>query len=68
MKIGQKLCVQGHTREFKYICGLRAEFLVIEFLRVLTKFICSSDEGVPRLLNTGNDASSKSNIYKDRMV
>ena len=32
------------------------------------KFICSSDEGVPRLLNTENDASCKSNIYRNRRV
>ena len=37
------------------------------------KFICSSDggvsiEGVPRLLNTRNDASYKSNTYKNECV
>ena len=32
------------------------------------KFICSSYDGVPRLLITENDTSYKSNIYKNRMM
>ena len=33
-----------------------------------SKFICSSDDGVPRLLITEYDSSYKSNIYKNRMM
>ena len=32
------------------------------------KFICSSDDGVPRFLTRRNDTSYKSNIYKNRMI
>ena len=32
------------------------------------KFLCSSDDGVHRLLIRGNDTSYKSNIYKNRMM
>ena len=32
------------------------------------KFICSSDDGVPSLLITENDASYKSNFYKNSMM
>ena len=32
------------------------------------KFICSSNDGVLILLTTKNDASYKSNIYKNRMM
>ena len=32
------------------------------------KFFCSSDDGVPRILITENDASYKSNINKNKMM
>ena len=32
------------------------------------KFICSLDDGVPRILITENDTSYKSNIYKNRVM
>ena len=33
------------------------------------KFVCSSDDGIPRLLITENDNNSyKSNIFKNRMM
>ena len=32
------------------------------------KFICSSVDGVPKLLITENDTSYKNNIYKNRMM
>ena len=49
----------------RYI-GPVAEFSVS--ISSTSKFICSSDDGVPRLLITGNDTSYESNIYKNRMM
>ena len=33
-----------------------------------SKFICISDDGMPKLLITENDTSYKNNIYKNRMM
>ena len=46
-------------------------FSVVEFSVSIwntPKFICSSDDGVPRLLITEYHASYKSYIYKSRMI
>ena len=43
-----------------------AEFSVSVCTR--PKFLCTSDDSVPRLLIIENDASYKSNIYKKRMM
>ena len=32
------------------------------------KFVCSSNDGIPKVLITKNDNSYKSNIYKNRMM
>ena len=55
----------------KTILALVYMDLVAEFLVSICstpKFICTSDEGVPRLLITENYTSYKSNIYKNRMM
>ena len=67
MMNAKQIVLEWHFSLYYLLCVYSvAEFSVS--ICSTPKFICSSDDGVPRLLITENDTSYKSNIDKNRMM